>query len=155
MVAQPGAGFTATGHRICFRISMKIRPEQVAVLDAAMRTVPEPDLTRLLVQRLSADFPAIDPLSLESWIAEGLRKCTGWEIREAEAVEMFIRLMLVAGRDFDLHPRVAEQLSRDDATPELRLTLLCELLTADDWAAVAAGERSRHVQIDLYEKVLA
>lgn len=134
---------------------MKIRPEQVAALDTAVRTVPEPELGRILAGRLAPDFPAVDALSLESWIAEGVRKCAGWAIRETEAIETFIRLMLVLGRDFDVYERVVEQLSRTDATPELRLTLLCELLTANDWAAIAAGERTRHVQIELYEKVLA
>lgn len=124
---------------------MQIRPEQLLALDRSTRIVPNAKLRPRLLARFG------DP----SLVDAGLEKCAGWGIEEAEAIEQFVALMDAVGRDFDRHPLVASHLTRSDASPELRITLACELLTPEEWEAVAIGSRDEHVQVDIYRLVLA
>jgi len=106
-----------------------ISNEKMKALDKALR---KPEKSEIQAE-LAEIFPNLPKDELDSFIDAGFAKTDQYRIDEYTAVKDFIRLMIVAARDFDRHPKAQEQLYRTDIDPNLSVQLMCELLTPDEW----------------------
>jgi hypothetical protein len=94
-----------------------------------------------LAAELHAEFPrrcaALTAEGVRAWIHHGIRRAAIYGINSHEAVGRYVRLMLVFGRDFDVHPTlpwVREHLLDPNADQDAKvnsLTRACRFYVED------------------------
>lgn len=115
-------------------------------MEVFSKEVRKPKINELQ-EELVELFPTLPQDELFSFIESGLRKTEKYDIDEHTAVKDFIRLMIVVSKDFDEYPPANEQLTGTEAIPNLRVQLMCELLTPIEWQeakkyGIRASDRS-------------
>lgn len=132
---------------------IKISNKQMEVFSKEIRKPKKKELQEELVEM----FPALSQDELFSFIETGLKKIEKYGIYEHTAVKDFIRLMIVVSEDFDEYPPANELLTRIDVTPNLRVQLMCELLTPIEWQeAKKFGKRaSDRIEEDYVQKEIS
>lgn len=111
------------------RTMLVISNEKMKALEKEIR---RPDRKELKIE-LAEFFPELPEEEIEGFIDAGLEKTALYEIDEDIAVRDFIRLMIDIARDFDEYPKAQEQLTRRNINPNLRVRLMYELITPDQW----------------------
>jgi hypothetical protein len=113
-------------------------------------SVIERALTRPNVRQLAKDvmswcaevLPAMSEHTVESRVEAALFKLQRYRLDHEDAAERFLRLAVAFAPDFDEQAAVQALLNRLDLAAELRLELVAELLTLEEWCVVASRNTS-------------
>jgi hypothetical protein len=119
---------------------IRIRPEQLHVLDAEMERRFAVSLAKLIRDTYAADVAELDDDALMALVIEGIHRAEAYGFDSDDDVRTFVRLLFTVGWHFDEHPAIAAVLQASDLRDEERMSILFESVTREEWEEAHALE---------------
>lgn len=115
---------------------LKIRREQMQVLDAAQRHHFADEIAREVRAQHGDECAELNDEALRDAVADGLARASRYGLCKKFSLSMFVQLLFLAADDFDAYPPVHHILNHPEIAPDERIDALLLSMREQDWREI-------------------